>query len=135
MLIFEGTFTLLFKDKKFCIMIKGSGSRGGSGSIPLTRGSESGFGRPKKCGSRTLPPGAIYLSYVQCSEFKSRLNHCFLTVADTFLCYVWFYFDKKWLSSLSSTNDNFEIFENFLQGHKFKQIFWSCIFKCQECRV
>jgi hypothetical protein len=65
-LLFEGSFTLFFKDKKskesqnsriqdfsyyFCMMIEGngSGSRDGSGSIPLTSG--SGSGRPKTCGS------------------------------------------------------------------------------------
>ncbi len=56
LLLFEGTFTSFFKDKKskksqnswnqgfpyyFCMMIEGSGS----GSIPLTSG--SGSGRPK----------------------------------------------------------------------------------------
>ncbi len=59
-LLFEGTFTSFFKDKKskshkivgihvfsyyFCMIIEGSGSRAGSGSIPLTSG--SGSGRPK----------------------------------------------------------------------------------------
>jgi hypothetical protein len=55
LLLFEGTFTSLFKDKKskrshktestfffpFCLMIEGSGS------IPLTNGSGSGSRRPK----------------------------------------------------------------------------------------
>jgi hypothetical protein len=60
LLLFEGTFTLFFKDKNskrvtnsriqgfsyyFYMMIEGSGSRVGSGSIPLTSG--SGSGRPK----------------------------------------------------------------------------------------
>jgi hypothetical protein len=60
LLLFEGTFTLFFKDKSqkesqnsriqgfsyyFCMMIEGSGSRAGSGSIPQTSG--SGSGRPK----------------------------------------------------------------------------------------
>jgi hypothetical protein len=48
LLLFEGTFRSVFKDKKskrsfsyyFCLMIKGSGS--GSGSMPLTNGSGSG---------------------------------------------------------------------------------------------
>ncbi len=57
LLLFEGTFTSFFKDKKsnshnsrnqgfsyyFCLLIEGSGS----GSIPLTNGSGSGSGRPK----------------------------------------------------------------------------------------
>ncbi len=58
-LLFEGTFTSFFKDKKskrshkaveievfpyyFCLMMEGSGS----GSIPLTNGSGSGSRRPK----------------------------------------------------------------------------------------
>jgi hypothetical protein len=33
------------------------------------------------------------------------LNECFPPAADI-LRYLWLYFDKKWLSSLSSTNDN-----------------------------
>jgi hypothetical protein len=45
----------------FCMMVEGSGSRKGSGSIPLTSG--SGSGRPKTCGSGsgTLPqaPGNV----------------------------------------------------------------------------
>ncbi len=62
LILFEGTFTSFFKDKKskvshnsryqgfsyyFYMMIEGYGSRAesGSGSIPLTNGSESG--RPK----------------------------------------------------------------------------------------
>jgi hypothetical protein len=54
--LFEGTFTSFFKDKKskevkklyksrffynFCLKIEGSGAGGGSGSIPLTSGSGS----------------------------------------------------------------------------------------------
>ncbi len=60
LLLFEGKFTSFFKDKKlkesqnsrnqgfsyyFCMIIEGSGSRAGSGSIPLTPG--SGSLRPK----------------------------------------------------------------------------------------
>ncbi len=56
-LLFEVTVTSFFKDKKsqngrnlgfsyyFCL--EGSGSRAGSGSIPLTNGSGSGSRRPK----------------------------------------------------------------------------------------
>jgi hypothetical protein len=62
LLLFEGTFTSFFKDKKskratnsrnqgfsyyFCMMIEGSGSKTGSGSIPLTSGYGSGSRRPK----------------------------------------------------------------------------------------
>ncbi len=71
MLLFEGTFTSFFKDKKsksvtknriqgfsyyLFMMIEGYGSESRAGSIPLTSG--SGSGRPKKTrgsgGSRTL---------------------------------------------------------------------------------
>jgi hypothetical protein len=61
--LFEGTFTSFFKDKKskrshktvenqgfsyyFCLMIEGSRSGAGSGSIPLTIGSGSGSLWPK----------------------------------------------------------------------------------------
>jgi hypothetical protein len=45
LLLFEGSFTSFFKDKKsyyIFLMIEGSGSgsRAGSGSVPLTNGSE-----------------------------------------------------------------------------------------------
>ncbi len=66
LLLFEGTFTSFFKDKKskrshktieikvffycFCLMIE----RSGSGSIPLTCGPGSGSGRPKNMGIRWI---------------------------------------------------------------------------------
>jgi hypothetical protein len=78
-LLFEGAFTLFFKDKKsqnstgriqgfsyyFCMMIEGSGS----GSIPLTSG--SGSGRPKNTWIRIRRSA---LRYKTVSAFRIRIE-------------------------------------------------------------
>ncbi len=101
-LLFEGTFTSFFKDKKskrshetvgqgfsyyFCLMIKESGS----GSIPLTNG--SGSGRPKNMWIRWVRirnTDKIIMNFVHAAECRAILFtsliyilYCWMFIADS----------------------------------------------------
>ncbi len=60
----------------FCMIIQGSGSRGGSGSgsIPLTSGSESGFGRPKNTWIRIRNTATRSNLFVLGSVFRVQIS-------------------------------------------------------------
>jgi hypothetical protein len=82
LLLFEGTFTSFFKDKKvqkksqnnrnqgfsylFCLMIEGSGS------IHLTNGSDSGSGRPQKHVDPANPDPDCYFHKIDDAVVISR---------------------------------------------------------------